>query len=105
MGLPTSLFLTILMFFPISEYMAGREDDIFSIFVPGFFTLMAYVLFRRFKLQRVETSDPQWEATAQAHRNMFALDVYQNHQTFYDSQPEELARLNALAQPPAFYTQ
>src|SRR5690625_7415013 len=43
-SLVTSLALTLVMYFPISDYVAGRSDDIFSILVPGLFTLFCYVL-------------------------------------------------------------
>lgn len=58
-GLVTSLALTLVMYFPISDYVAGRSDDIFSILVPGLFTLFCYVLllhglFRRFGVDRAK---------------------------------------------------
>lgn len=30
-GLPSGVLLTLIMYFPISDYLAGRMDDIFSI--------------------------------------------------------------------------
>ena len=56
-GIPTSILGTFIMYFPISEYMRGETDDIFSIIVPASFISMAYVfvahgLFRRFGVDR-----------------------------------------------------
>lgn len=172
-GLPLSLIMTLTMYFPITEYIAGQEDDIFSVIVPSLITLMCYTLlahglfrrfgvdrekvwtrfgtlfyrqirfedithfdvgvgryklyagqtkvnidynrfdyalvyvrlleelqYRRFKLRDVDVDDPDWEAAAQRCRNLFASDVYSDHQEFYDSQPAELERLQALLQPP-----
>jgi len=176
-GLVTSLALTLVMYFPISDYVAGRSDDIFSILVPGLFTLFCYVLllhglfrrfgvdrakvwtrfgklfyrqvrfedidrfgvgfqryklhaggkvvnidynrfdyslvymrlleelqYRRFRLQNVDIDDPQWEDTAQAHRNMFASDVFDHRRAFYEAHPEELDKLQTLVQAPKSYT-
>lgn len=176
LGLLLSLLMTLIMPIPISEYLDGTSDDIFSIILPGLFTLFCYLLllmglfrrfgvdrekawtrfgklfyrqvrfedidrfgvgmqryklyagdtminidynrfdyslvfirlleelqYRRFRLQRIDIDDPEWEDTAQAHRNMLAADVYANHRAFYDAHPEELDRLQALAQPPQTY--
>ena len=65
--------------------------------------LLEELRYRRFKLQNVEVHDPDWEATAQAHRNLFATKVYEAHRAFYDSQPTEYARLESLMQPPKTY--
>lgn len=65
--------------------------------------LLEELQYRRFKLQKVEVNDPDWEATAQAHRNLFATKVYQAHQAFYDANPAEYARLESLMQPPKTY--
>ena len=65
--------------------------------------LLEELQYRRFKLQKVEVNDPDWEATAQAHRNLFATDVYEAHRAFYDSNPAEFARLESLMQPPKSY--
>ncbi|MDN5913308.1 MAG: hypothetical protein L0H71_11675, partial [Yaniella sp.] len=62
--------------------------------------LLEELQYRRFKLQNIDVDDPQWEDTAQIHRNMFASDVYENHRGFYDAHPDELARLNGLVQAP-----
>ena len=62
--------------------------------------LLEELQYRRFKLQSIDVDDPQWEDTAQIHRNMFASDVYENHRGFYDAHPDELARLNGLVQAP-----
>src|SRR5690625_2808071 len=56
-GLLLSLVLTPTMYFPISEYMQGETDDIFSIIVPEMTTFMKYLflahaLFRRFGVDR-----------------------------------------------------
>lgn len=56
-GLVTSLALTLVMYFPITEYRSGQTDDILSVIVPGIFTLCCYVLllhglFRRFGVDR-----------------------------------------------------
>lgn len=175
-GFICSLAMTITLYFPISDYVAGRNDDVWSIIVLPFFTLVMYILllhglfrrfgvdrdkvwtrfgilfyravrfdqvdhfrigvnryklhagntmvnidynrfdyvlvslrlleelhYRRFKLRGVDIDDPEWEETAQRHRNLFASDAYTNHQAFYDAHPQELARLNALVQPPTAY--
>lgn len=65
--------------------------------------LLEELQYRRFNLQNIDVDDPQWEDTAQIHRNMFASDVYENHRGFYDVHPEELARLNGLVQTPRSY--
>lgn len=65
--------------------------------------LLEELQYRRFKLQNVEVNDPDWEATAQAHRNLFATDVYKAHRSFYDAHPAELDRLESLVQPPTSY--
>lgn len=175
-GLPLSVIMTVTMYFPIADYVAGRSDDEFSVIIPGLITLMSYTLLahglfrrfgvdrekvwtrfgklfyrqvrfeeidrfdvgtqryklyagntkvnvdynrfdyslvyiqlleelqhRRFKIQAVNVDEPEWEDTAQAHRNMFASDVYENHQAFYEAHPQELDRLQALVQPPMSY--
>jgi hypothetical protein len=65
--------------------------------------LLEELQYRRFRLQNVEVTDPEWEATAQAHRNLLATKVYEAHREFYDSQPAEYARLESLMQPPKSY--
>lgn len=56
-GLLTSLAMTLVMYVPISDYAAGRSDDVYSVIVPGAFTVTCYVLlahglFRRFGVDR-----------------------------------------------------
>lgn len=56
-GLPMSLMMTLTMYFPLSDYLAGHEDDIYSVIIPGLITLMGYTLllhglFRRFGVDR-----------------------------------------------------
>ena len=65
--------------------------------------LLEELQYRRFELQDVDIDDPGWHDAAQAFRNAFASQAYNNHQAFYDAHPEELERLNALVQPPAAY--
>ena len=65
--------------------------------------LLEELQYRRFKLQNVDVDDPQWQETAQIHRNMFASDVYETHRNFYDAHPDELSRLNSLVQAPSTY--
>ncbi|GAA4478299.1 hypothetical protein GCM10023190_19550 [Enteractinococcus fodinae] len=65
--------------------------------------LLEELQYRRFKLQKVEINDPDWEVAAQTHRHMLATKVYQSHQAFYDANPAEFARLEALMQPPKTY--
>ncbi|NWN88770.1 MAG: hypothetical protein HLX51_09565 [Micrococcaceae bacterium] len=176
LGLPLSVIMTATMYFPISEYVQGSSDDVFSVIIPGLITLACYTLLahglfrrfgvdhekvwtrfgklfyrqvrfedidrfdvgnqryklyagdtkvnvdynrfdyslvyiqlleelqhRRFKIQAVNVDDPEWEDTAQVHRNMFASDVYENHQAFYEAHPQELERLQRLVQPPRTY--
>ena len=56
-GLPLSLIMTLVMYFPITEYIAGQEDDVLSIIIPALgtlvcYTLLAHGLFRRFGVDR-----------------------------------------------------
>ena len=56
-GLPLSVIMTVTMYFPIADYVAGRSDDVFSVIIPGLITLMSYTLlahglFRRFGVDR-----------------------------------------------------
>lgn len=175
-GLLISIVMTPTMFYPINDYVEGRNDDIFSLIVPGVATLTGYVLlayglfrrfgvdrdkvwtrfgrlfyrevrfdeidrfnigveryklyvgktlvnidynrfdyslvyirlleelqYRRFRLPDADIHDPAWEDTAQVYRNAFAQQTYRSHRTFYDANPHELERLNALVQPPANY--
>ena len=69
-----------------------------------FIRLLEELQVRRFRLQNVDIDDPQWEDTAQAHRNMFASDVFENHRAFYETHPEELDKLQALVEPPTSYS-
>lgn len=69
----------------------------------AYIRLLEELQYRRFELQRVGIDDPAWDDTAQGFRNSFAAKAYRNHQAFYDANPEELNRLNALVQPPASY--
>jgi hypothetical protein len=176
LGSILSLLMTLLVPIFVGEYLDGTSDDIFSIILPGLFTLFCYLLllmglFRRFgvdrdkvwtrfgklfnrqirfenvdrvdmgvgrfkvyaggtkinidynrfdyslvyirlleelqyrhiKVKNIEVDNPEWEATAQAFRNVFATHAYQNHQAFYDAHPEELDRLQALVQSPKSY--
>ena len=65
--------------------------------------LLEELQYRRFKLQKVEINDPDWEVAAQIHRQMLATKVYESHQAFYDANPAEFARLESLMQPPKTY--
>lgn len=52
-----SLAMTLVMYFPISDYLAGRTDDIWSVIIPSLVTVMGYTLllhglFRRFGVDR-----------------------------------------------------
>lgn len=57
LGLLISLVMTLIMPISISEYLNGTSDDIYSIILPGLFTLFCYLLFlmglfRRFGVDR-----------------------------------------------------
>ncbi len=56
---------------------------------------------RRFKLHGVSPDDPTWEDVAQSTRNDLAWSAYDNHRKYYDSHPQDLAKLNALVLPPS----
>lgn len=56
-GLPLSLIMTLTMYYPIADYVAGRSDDVSSVIIPGLITLMGYTLlahglFRRLGVDR-----------------------------------------------------
>lgn len=58
---------------------------------------------RRIRLPGADITDPDWEQAAQLWRNILAGEAYGHHQRFYATHPEQLARLNALTQPPDHY--
>ena len=62
--------------------------------------LLEELQYRKFQLEKVMPDDPAWEDKAQRRRNVLGADVYDDHQDFFDSHPDALARLNELVQPP-----
>lgn len=66
----------------------------------AFIRLLEELQHRRFTLYGVSPDDPNWEDQAQVLRNSLAWKAYDNHRKYYNSHPEELAKLNALVQPP-----
>ena len=66
----------------------------------AFIRLLEELQHRRFALSGVSPDDPSWEDEAQMTRNDLAWKAYDNHRKYYNSHPEDLAKLNALVQPP-----
>ena len=58
---------------------------------------------RRIHLPKANINDPDWDEEAQIWRNGLAEDIWVAHRDFYDTHPEQLARLNALTPPPDHY--
>ena len=58
---------------------------------------------RHIHLPEANITDPNWDEQAQIWRNGLAEDVWVDHRDFYDTHPEQLARLNALIPPPDHY--
>nr|WP_326833304.1 hypothetical protein [Cutibacterium porci] len=58
---------------------------------------------RHIQLPQADITDPNWDEQAQIWRNGLAEDVWVDHRDFYDTHPEQLARLNALIPPPDHY--
>ena len=58
---------------------------------------------RHIHLPEANITDPNWDEEAQIWRNGLAEDVWVDHRDFYDTHPEQLARLNALIPPPDHY--
>lgn len=67
----------------------------------AFIRIMEELQHRRFALYGVSPDDPSWEDEAQMARNDLAWKAYDNQRKYYNSHPEDLAKLNALVQPPA----
>lgn len=67
----------------------------------AFIRIMEELQHRRFALSGVSPDDPSWEDEAQMARNDLAWKAYDNQRKYYNSHPEDLAKLNALVQPPA----
>ncbi|WP_232217639.1 hypothetical protein [Gleimia europaea] len=66
----------------------------------AFIRIMEELQHRRFALSGVSPDDPSWEDEAQMTRNDLAWKAYDNQRKYYNSHPEDLAKLNALVQPP-----
>ncbi|EPD29493.1 MULTISPECIES: hypothetical protein [Actinomycetaceae] len=66
----------------------------------AFIRLLEELQHRRFELDGVSPEDPNWEDVAQLTRNDLAWSAYDNHRKYYDSHPQDLAKLNALVLPP-----
>ncbi|WP_277102006.1 hypothetical protein [Cutibacterium granulosum] len=60
---------------------------------------------RRIRLPEADITDPDWEQAAQYWRNTLAENIWVDHHRFYATHPEQLARLNALVQPPGQHVQ
>ena len=58
---------------------------------------------RRIRLPQADINDPNWDEEAQIWRNILAAYAYREHRDFYNANPEQLARLNALTPPPDHY--
>ncbi|USR79361.1 hypothetical protein [Arcanobacterium pinnipediorum] len=58
---------------------------------------------RRFELLRCPIDDPECEENAQITRNGFAERIYAEHKEFYANNPQALAYLNSLTEPPTHY--
>ncbi|USR79378.1 hypothetical protein [Arcanobacterium pinnipediorum] len=58
---------------------------------------------RRFELPNFTIDDPGWEEAARYWRKWLARRLYQDHQMFYDNNPQALAYLNSLTEPPTHY--
>lgn len=54
----------------------------------------------RFRLDKVDPSDPQWEKEIAIWRHIWADDTIKDYKAYYASHPDELARLQALAPDP-----
>lgn len=58
---------------------------------------------RHIQLPKANITDPNWDEQAQIWRNILAADAYREHRDFYNTNPEQLAHLNALTPPPHHY--
>ncbi|GAE72811.1 hypothetical protein JCM18916_2271 [Cutibacterium acnes JCM 18916] len=58
---------------------------------------------RHIQLPQANITDPNWDEQAQIWRNILAADAYREHRDFYNTNPEQLAHLNALTPPPHHY--
>ncbi|REB69310.1 hypothetical protein [Cutibacterium namnetense] len=58
---------------------------------------------RHIHLPEANITDPNWDEEAQIWRNILAEEAWVDHRDFYDTHPEQLARLNALIPPPDHY--
>jgi len=58
---------------------------------------------RHIHLPETNITDPNWDEEAQIWRNILAEEAWVDHRDFYDTHPEQLARLNALIPPPDHY--
>ncbi|MDI9587612.1 MAG: hypothetical protein QM234_01405 [Acidobacteriota bacterium] len=67
----------------------------------AFIRIMEELQHRRFALFGVSPDEPGWEDEAQVLKNSLAWKAYDNQRKYYNSHPEDLAKLNALVQPPA----
>lgn len=65
----------------------------------AFIRVLEELQHRRFMIYGVSPDDPSWEEEAQILKNALAWKAYANHRKYYNSHPEELAKLNALVQP------
>ncbi|WP_084703345.1 hypothetical protein [Actinomyces sp. S4-C9] len=66
----------------------------------AFIRLLEELQHRKFKVEGVSPDEPDWEGQVQRTRNDLAWNSYADHRKYYDSHPEDLARLNALVLPP-----
>lgn len=58
---------------------------------------------RHIQLPQANITDPNWDEQAQIWRNILVPDAYREHRDFYNTNPEQLAHLNALTPPPHHY--
>ncbi|MEH0339262.1 hypothetical protein [Cutibacterium namnetense] len=72
-------------------------------YAPFYLRLLEELHHRRIRLPKANINDPNWDEQAQIWRNILAADTYREHRDFYNANPEQLARLNALTPPPDHY--
>lgn len=72
-------------------------------YVLAYLRILEEMRTRRIQCGAVKPDDPQWEEAAQSWRNRLAIDIYRDHQEYFDARPSELAYLNSLIPPPERY--
>ena len=72
-------------------------------YAPLYIRLLEELHHHKFRLNGVNTTDPNWEQQAQHWRNILSGDLWLDHRDFYDTHPQHLAHLNTLISPPDHY--